>query len=231
MGHDDVEITESVINDSIVVGSHLTENVAREAPPIVVCQEDIGEANNSDIGPRRGVVSSKQTQTLDEINSPFQVKDPTISFNIAHLNYQALLDTGAAVAALSARVWQECVSDITLDLDPPNHDSITTVDGYSLKVLGKVMLPFAIRSKIFPCEAHMIPDSTFDVVLRRNFFQNICATIDFDEDVIQFKHGNNLLPFDDFDLLAVDSGDFVALNLFVLCMLTCLSPFHQNEKS
>ena len=36
------------------------------------------------------------------------------------------------------------MSDISFDLGPPDHDSITTVDGCWLKVFGKVMLPFAI---------------------------------------------------------------------------------------
>ena len=67
--------------------------------------KDIGEANHSDIG--------------DGINSPFHAKDSTISVNLAHLNLQALLDTGAAVTAESARVWQNCVN-----LDPPNHVSL-----------------------------------------------------------------------------------------------------------
>ena len=79
-------------------------------------------------------MSSKQTQSLDGINSPSHTKDSTISVNIAHLNFRALIDTGAAVTAVSARVWQKCASNISLNLGPPNHDSITTVDGCLLKV-------------------------------------------------------------------------------------------------
>ena len=169
---DDVKITESVVNNFIVAGSHLTENVAREVPPVAAYQEAIGEANNSNIDPHSGrIVSSKQTQSLDGINSPFQVKDSTIYVNIAHLNFRALLDTGAAVTAVSARVWQKCARNISLNLGRPNHDSITTVDECWLKVLGTVMWPFAIGSKTFPFEAHVIQDLTSDVILGRNFFQ------------------------------------------------------------
>ena len=67
---------------------------------------------------------------------------------------------------VSARIWQ-----ISLNLGPPNHDSITTVDGCLLKVIGRVMLPFAIGSKIFPFEAHVIQDLTSKVILGRNFFE------------------------------------------------------------
>ena len=63
LDHDDVEITEAVVIDSVVASSHLTENVALEAPPTAAHQEAIGEACPSDIGPHYGrAVSSKQTQ-------------------------------------------------------------------------------------------------------------------------------------------------------------------------
>ena len=135
LDHNDVETTESVVIDSIVASSHLTESVACEVPPTFADQEALGEANHSDISPRGGrPVSSNQTQSLDGINSPFQRKDSTVSATIARLNFRALLDTSAAVTTVSARVWQKRVSDISLNLGPPNHCSITTVDGYSLKV-------------------------------------------------------------------------------------------------
>ena len=189
LDHDDVKITEFVVDDSIVAGSHLTKSVTGEVSPIAANEESIEETNHGDI------VSSEQTQFLNGINSPFHTKDSTISVNIAHLNFQALVDTGAAVTAVSARVWQRCSSNISLNLGPPNHDSVTTVDGCLLKVIGRVMLPFAIDSEIFPFEAHVIQDLTSDVILGRNFFEKFCAKIDFDEGMIRFKHGEDPLPF------------------------------------
>ena len=61
------------------------------------------------------------------------------------------------------------------------------------------MLPFAIDSKIFPFEAHMILDLTSDVILERDFFEKFCAKIDFDKGMIRFKHGedpclNRIMP-------------------------------------
>ena len=207
LDHDDVKITEAVVNDSIVSSSHLAKNVSREVPPTAAYREAIGEANNSNIDPYSSrAVSSEQTQSLDGINFPFQAKDSTIPVNIAHLNFQALLDTGAAVTAVSARAWQKCASNISRNLGPPNHDSITTVDGCLLKVLGTMMLPFAIGSKTFPFEAHVIQGFTSDVILGRNFSQKFCAKIDFDEGMIRFEHGEDPLPFDH-DPVNVDSGD------------------------
>ena len=198
LDHDDVKITELVVNDSIVAGSHLTKSVTGQASPIAANKEAIEETNQGDI------VSSEQTQFLNGINSPFHTKDSTISVNIAHLNFRALIDTGAAVTAVSARVWQRCSSNISLNLGPPNHDSITTVDGCLLKVIGRVMLPFAIDFKIFRSEAHVIQDLTSDVILGRNFFEKFCAKIDFDEGMIRFKHGEDPLPFDS-DPVTIDN--------------------------
>ena len=195
LDHDDVKITEFVVDNSIVAGSHLTKSVTGEVSPI---EEPIEETNHADI------VSSEQTRFLDEINSPSHTKDSTISVNIAHLNFRALIDTGAAITAVSARVWQRCSSNISLNLGPPNHDSITTVDGCLLKVIGRVMLPFAIDSKIFPFEAHVIQDLTSDVILGRNFFEKFCAKIDFDEGMIRFRHGEDPLPFDS-DPVTIDN--------------------------
>ena len=101
------------------------------------------------------------------------------------MNFRALIDTGTpAVTAGSARVWQRCASNISHNVGPLKHDFITTVDGCLLNVIGRVMLPFAIGSKTFPFEAHVIQDLTSDVILGRNFFENFCAKIDFDEGMI-----------------------------------------------
>ena len=205
---DDIRVTEFVADDSIVAGSHLTKNITREVSPIAADQEAIGETNHCDIDPLRGsAMSCKQTRFLNGINSPFHAKDSTISVNIARLNFRALKDTGTPdVTAVSARVWQRCASNISHNLGPLKHDSITTVDGCLLNVIGGVMVPFAIGSKTFPFEAHVIQDLTSDVILGRNFFEKFCAKIDFDQGMIRFKHKEDPLTFDS-DPVTLDSGN------------------------
>ena len=79
-------------------------------------------------------------------------------------------------------------------------------DGCLFKVIGRVMLPFAIGSKTFPFEANVIQDLTSDVILGRNFFEKFCAEIDFDAGMIRFEHGEDPLPFDS-DPVTLDSGN------------------------
>ena len=57
------------------------------------------------------------------------------------------------------------------------------------------MLPFAIGSKTFPFEAHVIQDLTSDVILGKNLLEKFWAKIDFDEGMIRFKHGEDPLTF------------------------------------
>ena len=167
----------------------MTDYVTREVSPIPTDQEAIEETNYGDI------VSSKQTQFLNGIDSSFHIKDSTISVNIAYLNFRELIDTGVAVTAISARVWQRCVSNISLNLGSPNHDSITRVDECLLKVMGRVTF-----------EAHVIQDLTSDVILGRNFVEKFWAKIDFDEGMIRFKHGDEPLPCDS-DPVTLDNGN------------------------
>ena len=63
------------------------------------------------------------------------------------------------------------------------------MDGYSLKVLGKVTFPFSTDSNTLSLKAHVIQDLTSDVILGRNFSQKLCAKIDFDEGMIESKQG------------------------------------------
>ena len=59
--------------------------------------------------------------------------------------FQKKITSYGEITAVSAPVWQRCASNISLNLGQPSHDSITTVDGCLLKVIGR-----------FPFEAHVI---------------------------------------------------------------------------
>ena len=122
LDHDDVRITEFVVNDSIVAGSHLTKNVIRELSPIAADQEAIAKAHHGNVDSLSGRVGYRHSSSIDRINFRFHTKDSTISVKIAYLNFRALIDTGAAVTEVSARVWQRYASNIRLKLGPPNHD-------------------------------------------------------------------------------------------------------------
>ena len=78
LDHDDVKITEFIVNDSVVAGSHLPKSVTGEVSPITANKEAVEETNHGDI------VSNGQTQFLNEINSPFHTKVPRFPL-ISHI--------------------------------------------------------------------------------------------------------------------------------------------------
>ena len=92
--------------------------------------------------------------------------------------------------------------------------SVTTVSGSPLSVLGKVWLNVVIKSDVFPFEAHVIKDLTHDVVLGRDFLQKYCSRIDFMENIIEFSHPEDPLPFADC------FGDDLDAEVFDQCILS-----------
>ena len=63
-------------------------------------------------------------------------------------------------------------------------------------------------------EAYGIKDLTHDVVLGRDFLQKYCSTIDFMENIIEFSHPEDPLPFAD------SFGDDLVAEVFDHCILS-----------
>ena len=133
---------------------------------------------------------------LDSIY-PFKDESFDISVTIEDFKFPALIDTGAAVTAISSQVWDRYPSHKNCCLDSSLTSRVTSVSGSPLSVLHKVWLKFVIKSDVFPFEAYVIKDLTHDVVLGRDFLQKYCSIINFMENIIEFSHPENPLPFAD----------------------------------
>ena len=113
-------------------------------------------------------------------------------------------------------------------MDSSSTSCVTTVGGSPLSVLGKVWLNFVIKSDVFPFEAHVIKDLTHDVVLGRDFLQKYCSMTDFMENIIEFSHPEDPLPFaDSFG----DDLDKFLITVFCQCVLIILYPLNQKSLS
>ena len=94
-------------------------------------------------------VSSPATSCkLDSIH-PFQRDNFNVTVTIEGNSYHALLDTGAAVTAISSQVWDKYLSHKNCCLDSSSTSCVTTVSGSPLSVLGKVWLNFVVKSDVF----------------------------------------------------------------------------------
>ena len=89
-------------------------------------------------------ISSK----IDSIH-PFESDNFNVSVTIKGNSYRALLDTGAAVTAISLQVWDKYLSHKNCCLDSSSTSCVTTVSGSPLSVLGKVWLNFVVKSDVF----------------------------------------------------------------------------------
>ena len=167
------------------------------------------------------------TRSMDSVNFQLKSSDFTVSVGIANFKFQALLDTGAAVTAVSARIWlppsltvldhpriwREYLIDIHPNLNPPARGAVTTVDGRELVTLGTLVLTFEIGADSFPVKAHVMEGLALDVIIGRDFLKEFCSGIDVMNNVVEFVRADNPLPFDFGDLdndLDVDDSEFVS---------------------
>ena len=76
-----------------------------------------------------------------------------------------------------------------------------------------LVLTFEIGADSYPVKAHVIEGLAFDVIIERDFLKEFCSGIDFMNNVVEFVHADNPLPFDFGDLdddPNVDDSEFVS---------------------
>ena len=122
-------------------------------------------------------------------------ENSTLPISIAGHNFYCLIDSGAAVTAVSAKVWRECLSHACPSLDKCSSKCVTSVNECQLTTIGKLLVEFVIDFHAFPFEAHVIEDLTCDVILGRDFLQKFCFTVDFENATLRF-----FWPFKDVQL-------------------------------
>ena len=162
------------------------------AAPSERVKVDVG---SSDCTCQKGSVDTF-IKSVDSVCFQLRPDDFTVSVGVANFKFQALLDTGAAVSAVSARIWREYLVDIHPNLNPPARGAVATVNGCELVTLGTLVLSFDIDAESFPAKADVIEGLAFDVIIGRDFLQEFCSRIDFVDNVVEFVHVDDPLPFD-----------------------------------
>ena len=155
-----------------------------------VCQKDKTIRISDD-----NAISDATTNTIDTVCFPFVAGCSTIPISIEGYEFRCLVDTGAAITAVSADVWNKYLRHVCPSLDDSALQNITSVNGGILKTLGKTMMRFGIQSEIFPFEAYVIKNLTYDVILGRDFLHKFSSKIDFEKGRIKFVFEEDPLPF------------------------------------
>ena len=102
------------------------------------------------------------------ISLPFVAGSSTLPVSMEGHSFHCLIDSGAAVTAVSAKVWRKYLCHAYPRLDGPDSESVTTVNGSCLTILGKSPMKFVIDSHEFPFEARVIENLSYDVILSRD---------------------------------------------------------------
>ena len=103
----------------------------------------------SEVGSPAGALLSNSPSVgdklkLDTINGicvPFVAENSTLPISIAGHNFYCLIDSGAAVTAVSAKVWRECLSHAYPSLDKCSSEcdfSKWVSTDYNWKVVGGI---------------------------------------------------------------------------------------------
>ena len=123
-----------------IVGAN--NNVCSECRGLAVASSLETRAYVTDVTDRVSLPAT--SSKLDSIH-PFESDNFNASVTIKGNSYHALLDTGAAVTAISSQVWDKYLSHKNCCLDSSSTSCVTTVSSSPLSVLGKVWLNFVIK--------------------------------------------------------------------------------------
>ena len=132
---------------------------------------------NSCTKPISACVDNGVEEPDSNISLPFVTGSSTLPVSIEGHNFYCLIDSGAAVTAVSAKVWRKYLCHAYPRLDGPDSESVTTVNGSCLTILGKTPIKFVIDSHEFPFEARVIENLSYDVILGRDFLKEFCFKV------------------------------------------------------
>ena len=150
---------------------------------------------NSCTKPISACVDNGVEEPDSNISLPFVAGRSTLPVSIEGHNFYCLIDSGAAVTAVSAKVWRKYLCHAYPRLDRPDSESVTTVNGSCLTILGKSPMKFVIDSHEFPFEARVIENLSYDVILGRDFLKEFCFKVDFENGSVNFPSEPDPLPF------------------------------------
>ena len=150
---------------------------------------------NSCTKPISACVDNGVKEPDSNISLPFVAGSSTLPVSTEGHNFYCLIDSGATVTAVSAKVWRKYLCQAYPRLDGPDSESVTSVNGSCLTILGKSSMKFVIDSHEFPFEARMIENLSYDVILGRDFLKEFCFKVDFEDGSVNFPSEPDPLSF------------------------------------
>ena len=183
----------SPLSDSIANSVQGSDDFRNKAGAEIECSADLYA--NSCKKPISACVDNRVEEADSNICLPFVAGSSTLPVSIEGHNLYCLIDSGAAVTAVSAKVWRKYLCHAYPRLDGPVSESVTTVNGSCLTILGKSLMKFVIDSHEVPFEARVIENLSYEVILGRDFLKEFCFKVDFENGLVNFPSESDPLPF------------------------------------
>ena len=114
-------------------------------------------------------------------------KDLSVKGEALGFTVNCLVDTGAAISVISTEFLHKSHEGRKLKLKDSQIKTVNTVSGEQLVVLGQVSVPIKIQSNLYECEAHVISNLGYDLVLGRYFLRKTKAVIDLGDNTLRLQ--------------------------------------------
>ena len=125
---------------------------------------------------------------IHQIND--ELENLTLQGTIGSKQLLFLVDTGAAITAISAVLWQHLPTKNPLQ--PNSSMFIRMVTGNPMTVRGMVLIPLVIDGRIFTGKVFVVDDLSHDVILGKDFLERYKSKIDLEHYTL---HLQDDLPF------------------------------------
>lgn len=157
-----------MLNKIVDINSHLGSSKTDRARKLtgITASDDVIDgclSRRTDTGPTRTCSSERSTagyspdfnaesntEPIESISFQFSSGSSLLTVNIEGYDFHCLLDSGAAVTAISASVWQNYLRRAYGNLINSVSEEVTSVDGRRLVTLGKVFGEICYRLWSFP---------------------------------------------------------------------------------
>ena len=114
-------------------------------------------------------------------------KDLSVKGEALGFTVNCLVDTGAAISVISTEFLHKSHEGRKLKLKDSQIKTVNTVSGEQLAVLGQVSVPIKIQSNLYECEAHVISNLGYDLVLGRDFLRKTKAVINLGDNTLRLQ--------------------------------------------
>ena len=131
------------------------------------------------------------SKTLHAVSTPSNV---LIWGTILKQHFKLLVDTGAAVTVVSEGFFHDVLRCKYALTQKQLFESIKTANGGTVPVTGAVSFDLSIGQCDYDCNAVVVPDLSYNVVLGRDFLQKYRAVVDVGNEKVTFA-GNDSVCF------------------------------------